>query len=105
MYGAVFLTPLLLIFLFATVKVLPQYHRGVVFRLGKVKIPKAPGLVVVIPLLNRIFRVDMRATIHTVPEQDIISTDNVSVRVGAVVPFRVVFPAKTRHCCPIPWTC
>ena len=85
LHVVVFLTPLLLLFLFATIKMLPQYQRGVVFRLGKVKVPKGPGVVVVIPLLKRFTRVDMRTITHDVPEQDIISKANVSVRLGAVL--------------------
>ena len=60
LYVAVFLTPLLLMFLFVSVKMLPQYQRGVVIRLGKLRVPKVPGLVVLIPLLKNIIRVDLR---------------------------------------------
>ena len=93
-YFAIFLIPLFLMFLFATIKMVPQYQRGVVFRLGKVKVPKGPGVVVVVPVLEKIIRVDMRTITHDVPGQDIITKDNVSVRVSAVVYFRVVDPIK-----------
>jgi regulator of protease activity HflC (stomatin/prohibitin superfamily) len=94
LYVAIFVIPLFLMLIFATVKMVPQYERGVVFRLGKVKDPKGPGVVVVLPLLERIIRVDMRTITHDVPGQDIITKDNVSVRVSAVVYFRVVDPIK-----------
>jgi regulator of protease activity HflC (stomatin/prohibitin superfamily) len=80
LYVAVFLTPLLLMFLFVSVKMLPQYQRGVVIRLGKLRVPKVPGLVVLIPLLKNIIRVDLRTKTHDVPGQDIITKNNVSVR-------------------------
>jgi regulator of protease activity HflC (stomatin/prohibitin superfamily) len=63
-YFAIFLIPLFLMFLFATIKMVPQYQRGVVFRLGKVKVPKGPGVVVVVPVLEKIIRVDMRTITH-----------------------------------------
>jgi regulator of protease activity HflC (stomatin/prohibitin superfamily) len=94
LYVAIFVIPLFLMFLFATIKMIPQYERGVVFRLGKVRVPKGPGVVVVVPMLERIIRVDMRTITHDVPGQDIITKDNVSVRVSAVVYFRVVDPIK-----------
>jgi regulator of protease activity HflC (stomatin/prohibitin superfamily) len=94
LYVAIFLVPLILMFLFATIKMVPQYERGVVFRLGKVKVPKGPGVVVVVPILERILRVDLRTITHDVPGQDIITKDNVSVRVSAVVYFRVIDPVK-----------
>jgi regulator of protease activity HflC (stomatin/prohibitin superfamily) len=94
LYVAIFLIPLFLMLLYATIKLVPQYERGVVFRLGKVKVPKGPGVVIVVPVLERIIRVDMRTITHDVPGQDIITKDNVSVRVSAVVYFRVVDPIK-----------
>jgi regulator of protease activity HflC (stomatin/prohibitin superfamily) len=94
LYVAIFAIPLFLMFIFASVKMVPQYERGVVFRLGKVRDPKGPGVVIVLPLLERIIRVDLRTITHDVPGQDIITKDNVSVRVSAVVYFRVVDPVK-----------
>ncbi|MDH3996959.1 MAG: SPFH domain-containing protein, partial [Desulfobulbaceae bacterium] len=94
LYLAIFVIPLFLMLLFATIKMIPQYERGVVFRLGKVRGPQGPGVVVVVPMLERIIRVDMRTITHDVPGQDIITKDNVSVRVSAVVYFRVVDPIK-----------
>lgn len=92
LYVAVFLTPFLLMYLYASVELLPQYQRGVVFRLGKVRVTKGPGVAVVIPLLEKIFRIDLRTITPGVSGQDIITTDNYSVRVGAVVSFRVADP-------------
>ena len=94
LYVAIFVIPLFLMFIYASVKMVPQYERGVVFRLGKVRDPKGPGVVIVLPLLERIIRVDLRTITHDVPGQDIITKDNVSVRVSAVVYFRVVDPVK-----------
>ena len=94
LYVAIFVIPLLLMFIYASVKMVPQYERGVVFRMGKVKEPKGPGMVIVIPLVDRLIRVDMRTITHDVPGQDIITKDNVSVRVSAVVYFKVVDAVK-----------
>jgi regulator of protease activity HflC (stomatin/prohibitin superfamily) len=93
-YWAIFLVPLILMLMYATLKMIPQYERGVVFRLGKVLPPKGPGLVIIVPLFDRLIRVDMRTITHDVPGQDIITKDNVSVRVSAVVYFKVVDPVK-----------
>ena len=73
LYVAVFLTPLLLMFLFVSVKMLPQYQRGVVIRLGKVRVPKGPGLVVII-------RIYLQTNTQDVPGPDIITRSTVSVR-------------------------
>lgn len=94
LYVAIFLIPLFLMFMYATIKMVSQYERGVVFRLGKVRAPKGPGVVVVLPVLERMIRVDLRTITHDVPGQDIITKDNVSVRVSAVVYFRVIDPVK-----------
>ncbi|MEO8802507.1 MAG: slipin family protein [Rudaea sp.] len=80
----------LLFILFSAIKVLPEYQRGVVLTLGRYTGTKGPGLVLLIPGMQRMVRVDLRVTVMDVPPQDIISRDNVSVRVNAVVYFRVV---------------
>lgn len=80
LYVAVFLTPLLLMFLFVSVKMQPQYQRGVVNRLGKMRLPTGPGLVVFIPLLKNIIRVDLQTNTQDVPGPDIITRSTVSVR-------------------------
>lgn len=81
--------------LFATVKILPEYERGVILTLGRYTVTKGPGLVLLLPGVQRMLRVDLRVTVMDVPPQDVISRDNVSVRVNAVVYFRVVDPAKS----------
>jgi regulator of protease activity HflC (stomatin/prohibitin superfamily) len=81
--------------LVAAIKVLPEYQRGVVLTLGRYTGTKGPGLVLLIPVVQRMMRVDLRVTVMDVPPQDVISRDNVSVRVNAVVYFRVVEPDKS----------
>ncbi|MGA9333874.1 MAG: slipin family protein [Rudaea sp.] len=80
----------LLFVFFSAVKVLPEYQRGVVLTLGRYTSTKGPGLVLLFPGLQRMVRVDLRVNVMDVPPQDVISRDNVSVRVNAVVYFRVV---------------
>ncbi|HET6551956.1 MAG TPA: slipin family protein [Dyella sp.] len=80
--------------LFLSVKVLPEYQRGVVLTLGRYTGTKGPGLVILVPIVQRMMRVDLRVRVMDVPPQDVISRDNVSVRVNAVVYFRVVEPDK-----------
>ena len=85
---------LLLVLVFAALRVLREYQRGVVFQLGRFWKVKGPGLVVVIPGIQQMVRVDLRVVTMDVPPQDVISRDNVSVKVNAVVFFRVVDPQK-----------
>jgi regulator of protease activity HflC (stomatin/prohibitin superfamily) len=86
---------LILIFLlFYSVKVLREYERGVIFLLGRFWKVKGPGLVIVIPIVQQMVRVDLRIRVLDVPEQDVISRDNVSVKVNAVLYFRVVDAQK-----------
>jgi regulator of protease activity HflC (stomatin/prohibitin superfamily) len=85
---------LLLILLFSALRVLREYQRGVVFQLGRFWKVKGPGLVLVIPGIQQMVRVDLRVVTMDVPPQDVISRDNVSVKVNAVVFFRVVDPQK-----------
>jgi len=80
--------------LFATLKILPEFERGVVLTLGRYTSMKGPGLVILIPFVQRMIRVDLRINVMDVPPQDVISRDNVSVRVNAVLYFRVVEPDK-----------
>jgi regulator of protease activity HflC (stomatin/prohibitin superfamily) len=85
---------LLLIFLSAAVKVAREYERGVVFRLGRLlQPPKGPGLFLLIPVIDRMVRVDLRTITLNVPPQEVITKDNVPVRVNAVAYFRIVDPA------------
>jgi regulator of protease activity HflC (stomatin/prohibitin superfamily) len=78
----------------STFRILREYERGVVFMLGRFWKVKGPGLVIIIPGIQQMVRVDLRTTVFDVPSQDVISRDNVSVQVNAVVYFRVVDPAK-----------
>jgi regulator of protease activity HflC (stomatin/prohibitin superfamily) len=81
-------------FLFSAIKILNEYERGVTFTLGRYTGLKGPGLVIVIPIIQSIMRVDLRTVVMDVPPQDVITRDNVSVKVNAVVYFRVVEPDK-----------
>jgi regulator of protease activity HflC (stomatin/prohibitin superfamily) len=82
------------ILLFASVRVLNEYERGVMFTLGRSTGIKGPGLIVVWPVVQQMRKVDLRVIVLDVPKQDVISRDNVSVKVNAVVYFRVVDPGK-----------
>jgi regulator of protease activity HflC (stomatin/prohibitin superfamily) len=75
-------------------KVLNEYERGVVFTFGRFTGVKGPGLIILIPLVQRMVKVDLRVVVHDVPTQDVISRDNVSVKVNAVVYFRIVDPER-----------
>ncbi len=83
-----------IILLANAIKIFPEYERGVLFRLGRYVGVRGPGLVLIIPIIDRIVRVPLRVMTMDVPPQDIITKDNVSVSVNAVVYFRVVDPAK-----------
>jgi regulator of protease activity HflC (stomatin/prohibitin superfamily) len=85
---------LIAVILFNVFKILPEYQRGVIFMLGRFWKVKGPGLIILIPGIQRMFRVDLRTIVLDVPPQDVISHDNVSVHVNAVIYFRVVDPAK-----------
>lgn len=87
-----FLGIILLLLLMSMFRVLREYERGVVFMLGRFWRVKGPGLVILIPVLQQLVRVDLRTIVMDVPSQDVISRDNVSVRVNAVLYFRVVEP-------------
>jgi len=76
------------------IKILREYERGVVFQLGRFWKVKGPGLIIVIPVIQQMERVDLRVVVMDVPTQDVISKDNVSVKVNAVVYFRVIDPEK-----------
>ena len=75
-------------------KILQEYERGVIFFLGRFQTVKGPGLIILIPFLQRMTKVDLRVIVLDVPTQDVISRDNVSVRVNAVIYFRIVDPEK-----------
>lgn len=80
--------------LFSAVRILREYERGVVFLLGRFYKVKGPGFIIIIPFIQQIVRVDLRTIVMDVPTQDVISQDNVSVHVNAVVYFRVLDPQK-----------
>src|ERR687891_106438 len=85
----------LILFLFAAVKVAREYERGVIFRLGRLlPQPKGPGLFLLIPVIDRMVRVDLRTVRLNVPPQEVITKDNVPVRVNAVAYFRIIDPER-----------
>ena len=88
------LTLLLLILVASSVRVLREYQRGVIFQLGRFWAVKGPGLIFLIPIVQQMVKVDLRTVVLDVPPQDVITRDNVSVKVNAVVYFRVVDPQK-----------
>ena len=95
LYGVIFGIFLLLVFLSRWINILNEYERAVVFRLGRlVSRVKGPGLVLIYWPIDRMVKMSLRTVVHDVPSQDIITKDNVSVKVNAVVYFRVVDPAK-----------
>ena len=89
-YFAIIVLVLLLALLMSALRILREYERGVIFMLGRFYRVKGPGLILVIPVLQQIVRVDLRTVVMDVPTQDVISRDNVSVQVNAVIYFRVI---------------
>jgi regulator of protease activity HflC (stomatin/prohibitin superfamily) len=83
---------LVVVILVSALKILREYERGVIFLLGRFQRVKGPGLIIVVPVVQQIVKVDLRVIVMDVPSQDVISRDNVSVKVNAVVYFRVVDP-------------
>ncbi len=81
---------LVVMFLASAIKVLNEYERAVLFRLGRIREIKGPGLIIIIPGIDKIVRIDMRTITMDVPPQDVITKDNVSIKVNAVVYFRVM---------------
>ncbi|TNF76060.1 MAG: slipin family protein [Acidobacteria bacterium] len=95
LYGLIFVIFVGLIFLSRWINILNEYERAVVFRLGRlIDRVKGPGLVLIFWPIDRMVKISMRTVVHDVPSQDVITKDNVSVKVNAVVYFRVVDPAK-----------
>ncbi len=92
--GTIIVVFLILMFLWSAIKILPEYERGVIFFLGRFQVTKGPGLILLIPGVQKMIRVSLRTVTMDVPTQDVITKDNVSVRVNAVVYFRVVVPEK-----------
>ena len=92
---ALILGVIIVFYLFTSIQILREYERGVIFRLGKLlPQPKGPGVILVFRPIDRIVRLSLRTLVHDVPPQDVITRDNVSVKVSAVVYFRVVDPRK-----------
>ncbi|MDD3844991.1 MAG: SPFH domain-containing protein [Syntrophorhabdaceae bacterium] len=90
-----FIVVIVVFFLFSAIKILNEYERGVIFRLGRVLgVPKGPGLIILIPIIDRMVKVSLRTVVLDIPPQDVITRDNVSIKVNAVVYFRVVDPLK-----------
>jgi regulator of protease activity HflC (stomatin/prohibitin superfamily) len=79
----------------AAINILPEYERGVVLRLGRIRPLKGPGLIVIIPVVDQLTRVNLRTQTYDIPPQDVITEDNVTVRVNAVVYFNVVEPIRS----------
>jgi regulator of protease activity HflC (stomatin/prohibitin superfamily) len=93
-FTLIFIVVLIVIFLAAALRILNEYERGVIFRLGRVISAKGPGLIVLIPVVDRMVKVSLRLVVMDVPPQDVITRDNVSVKVNAVIYFRVMDPTK-----------
>ena len=89
-----FLIALIVMFLSSAVRILPEYERGVLLRLGRLVGVRGPGLFLIIPGVDRLIRVTLRTVVFEVPAQDVITRDNVTVKVSAVVYFRVIEPQK-----------
>ncbi|MDR3607222.1 MAG: slipin family protein [Oligoflexia bacterium] len=87
----IFLT---VVFIAAFVKILNEYERGVIFRLGRVIGAKGPGMIVLIPMIDRMVRIDLRTITLDIPPQDVITRDNVTIKVNAVVYFKVIDPNR-----------
>jgi regulator of protease activity HflC (stomatin/prohibitin superfamily) len=91
----VFVIVIIVFFLASAIKILNEYERGVIFRLGRVLgAPKGPGLIILIPIIDRMVKVSLRTVVLDIPPQDVITKDNVSIKVNAVVYFRVIDSLK-----------
>ncbi|HOV86706.1 MAG TPA: slipin family protein [Syntrophobacteraceae bacterium] len=94
-YGLMVVVVFVVLFLANAIRILNEYERAVVFRLGRVLHSKGPGLIILIPLIDRMQKVSLRLMATDVPSQDVITRDNVSVKVSAVIYFRVIDPVKS----------
>ncbi|UCB48296.1 MAG: slipin family protein, partial [Deltaproteobacteria bacterium] len=83
---------LIIFFLAAAIRILREYERGVIFRLGRLISTKGPGLIILIPIIDKMVKVSLRLVTMDVPAQDVITRDNVSIKVNAVIYFRVMDP-------------
>lgn len=94
MYTVIAIIILTVFFLSAAIRILNEYERGVIFRLGRVIKAKGPGLIILIPIVDKMVKISMRLVVMDVDPQDVITKDNVSVKVNAVIYFRVIEPIK-----------
>jgi regulator of protease activity HflC (stomatin/prohibitin superfamily) len=94
MFTAITIVVLVVLFLSAALRILNEYERGVIFRLGRVIRAKGPGLIILIPVIDKMIKVSLRLVAMDVDPQDVITRDNVSVKVNAVIYFRVIDPTK-----------
>ncbi len=94
MYALITVVVVTIFFLSAAIRILNEYERGVIFRLGRVIKAKGPGLIILIPVVDKMVKVSMRLIAMDIDPQDVISRDNVSVKVNAVIYFRVIDPIK-----------
>lgn len=92
LYTTFVIIVLVVMFLSSAIRILNEYERGVIFRLGRIIATKGPGLIILIPIIDKMVRVDLRTVTMDVPTQDVITKDNVSVKVNAVIYFRVLAP-------------
>jgi len=95
MFTVIPIVVIAIVFLAASLRVLNEYERGVIFRLGRIMQAKGPGLIILIPVVDRMVKVSLRVIALDVPNQDVITKDNVSIKVNAVVYFRVIDPVKS----------
>jgi regulator of protease activity HflC (stomatin/prohibitin superfamily) len=93
-YSIIFILILAVLFLASAIRILKEYERGVIFRLGRVIGAKGPGVIILIPVVDRMVKVSLRLVAMDVPPQDVITRDNVSVKVNAVIYFRVMDSIK-----------
>ena len=93
--SVLFVIVIAVFFLMSAIKILNEYERGVIFRLGRaLHFAKGPGLIILIPMVDRLVKVNLQLVTYDVPSQDVITRDNVTVKVNAVVYFRVIDPLK-----------
>ena len=95
MFGLTTVLIIVGVFILSGIKILNEYERGVIFRLGRCIGQKGPGIIFVIPIVDRMVRVSLRTVVFDVPPQDVITKDNISIKVNAVIYFRVVDPKKS----------
>ncbi len=94
MAGVGVIIVIFVVFLMSSIKVLNEYERGVIFRLGRLTPYRGPGVIILIPILERMVRIDLRTVPLEIPPQDVITRDNVTVKVSAVLYFRVIDPSR-----------